>query len=829
MENKKFIIGVICAVSVVSCSIHEADLREAGINPVFYASIEQPSEEDGTRVYVNQDYKVLWDEGDKVSIFNLKDANDEYRFTGKTGDNGGSFELVKDFSEEGVSINHRYAVYPYSQSTSIDMKGTLSVSLPAEQYYRESSFGPGANMMVAATDSKEFQFKNACGYLVLKLYGEGVSVSSITLKGNNGERLAGKATITMPLEGVPTVTMADEATTEITLICADPVQLGATEKESTQFWFVVPPMSFSKGFTVSVNLAIGGSNEVSTSKSIDIERNRLSKMSPTRVDWIQPNNVIVYTSSNGEVVTPYKTDGFGANLISNEYVGGRGIFTFDGDVTAIGDASFYQCSGLTSIILPRRVNCIGANAFKQCSSLTSIQIPEGVKSIGQSAFSSCSFLSSIIIPNGVTSIDDWTFYDCRNLKSITIPDSVTSIGQRSFRDCFSLTSISIPESVTSIGELAFQKCVSLKSINIPESVTSIGLGAFIRCTSLSSFSGKFASKDGLFLIDSGAVFAVAFGAIDGVFSIPDYVTRIEVNAFYGCTSLTRLTIPDSVTSIGYDVFTDCTNLVSVTVLSETPPTAVQDMFGNNPFGFLIFVPPGSVNDYKKAQYWNKYANYIRPIPSSTIPVPEVVDLGLSVKWASFNLGASKPEEFGDYYAWGETAPYYEPGYAVALNPVWKPGKESGYVWTNYKWCKGYDCDYTKYCNNSSYGYNGFTDGKTVLEPEDDAAHVNLGGNWRIPTNDELIELRDQCTWEWTTINGIPGSKVTGPNWNSIFLPAARFYYGTGCGGFDVGSYWSSSTYDSHPQAVDLYFSKSENYISVSSRYYGRSIRPVYVE
>ena len=85
MANKKFIIGVICAVSVVSCSIHEADIQEAGTNPVFYASIEQPSEEDGTRVYVNQDYKVLWDEGDKVSIFNLKDANDEYRFTGKTG------------------------------------------------------------------------------------------------------------------------------------------------------------------------------------------------------------------------------------------------------------------------------------------------------------------------------------------------------------------------------------------------------------------------------------------------------------------------------------------------------------------------------------------------------------------------------------------------------------------------------------------------------------------------------------------------------------------------------------------------------------------------
>ena len=160
MVFKRLIIGIQTLFCIVSCSFHEADFQKSEDESVFFARIEQPSDS-GTKVYASADLKVLWDEGDLVSIFNLKDANDEYRFTGKTGDNGGTFELVKDFSEEGVSINHRYAVYPYSQSTSIDIKGVLSVELPDIQHYREHSFGPGDNLMVAATDSKEFQFKNA--------------------------------------------------------------------------------------------------------------------------------------------------------------------------------------------------------------------------------------------------------------------------------------------------------------------------------------------------------------------------------------------------------------------------------------------------------------------------------------------------------------------------------------------------------------------------------------------------------------------------------------------------------------------------------------------
>ena len=192
-----------------------------------------------------------------------------------------------------------------------------------------------------------------------------------------------------------------------------------------------------------------------------------------------------------------------------------------------------------------------------------------------------------------------------------------------------------------------------------------------------------------------------------------------------------------------------------------------------------------------------YGLSIRPVygdpksDNSEMPIPEPVDLGLpsGLKWASFNLGASKSEEYGDYYAWGEIEPYY-----YSLNPLsWNEGKEAGYAWPSYKWCMGSGTTLTKYCSDSSYGYNGFMDNNIVLDLEDDAAFQTLGDNWRMPTIKEWAELKSSCSWDWTSINGVFGRKVTGPNGNSIFLPAAgiisdtsRDYSGL------IGMYWSSS-------------------------------------
>ena len=192
----------------------------------------------------------------------------------------------------------------------------------------------------------------------------------------------------------------------------------------------------------------------------------------------------------------------------------------------------------------------------------------------------------------------------------------------------------------------------------------------------------------------------------------------------------------------------------------------------------------------------------------TEAVHEYVDLGLSVKWATCNVGASKPEEYGDYFAWGETTP------------------KSTYDWSTYKYCNGSFDSLTKYNNKSSYGA---VDNKTVLEAADDAARANWGGSWRMPTWDEQDELREKCTWKRTTQNGVKGYKVTSKiNGNSIFLPAVGFRNGSSltCAG-SYGYCWASSLNTLNPSnAWDVGFSSDDVYRSSNNRYFGFSVRPV---
>ena len=187
---------------------------------------------------------------------------------------------------------------------------------------------------------------------------------------------------------------------------------------------------------------------------------------------------------------------------------------------------------------------------------------------------------------------------------------------------------------------------------------------------------------------------------------------------------------------------------------------------------------------------------------------EYVDLGLSVKWATCNVGATKPEEYGDYFAWGETQP------------------KDYYDWSTYKHCNGSSSTLTKYNTNSYYGA---VDNKTQLELSDDVARANWGGSWRMPTKAEQDELRENCTWTWTTQNGVNGYKVTSKkNGNSIFLPAAGYRNGSSFdnAGSD-GLYWSSSLNTDSPRiAYFLYFYSGSVDWGNDGRCVGWTVRPV---
>ncbi len=198
-----------------------------------------------------------------------------------------------------------------------------------------------------------------------------------------------------------------------------------------------------------------------------------------------------------------------------------------------------------------------------------------------------------------------------------------------------------------------------------------------------------------------------------------------------------------------------------------------------------------------------------PTPTPDFQGHEVVDLGLpsGTLWATCNVGANAPEEYGDYFAWGETKP-----------------KEI-YNWTTYKYCQGNDSTMTKYCVGD---FLGTPDNQTVLNPIDDAATQNWGGDWRMPTHEEQMELKEHCTWVWATIKGTSGYLVLGPSGKYIFLSAAGCRWDSE---FDYNethsNYWSSSLYEGYPNLAYAFYiyDGDEDWVYVY-KYVGLSVRPV---
>ena len=192
---------------------------------------------------------------------------------------------------------------------------------------------------------------------------------------------------------------------------------------------------------------------------------------------------------------------------------------------------------------------------------------------------------------------------------------------------------------------------------------------------------------------------------------------------------------------------------------------------------------------------------------------EYVDLGLpsGTLWATFNVGADRPEGYGDYFAWGETQP------------------KDNYDLISYRWCNDNLEQLTKYCQISSYGYNGYTDSLSVLLPEDDAATVNWGDEWRMPTRVEWQELYDNTTSTWTTRNGLNGRLFVASNGKSLFMPATGGRLGIAFSSPNCyGNYWSSSLTIEEPAGAWYSGFGLDNYVVYyDGRTMGRSVRPVH--
>lgn len=554
---------LIGAISTACTEVCVDDLC-GGTSNVSPETIYVSLDDDDTRVQLDANGKTVWTAGDELTAFYKSDANSRFAFRGNTGDRNGGF-TIKEQGTKTMDIDEVILIYPYSDRYKLNTENrVVEANISAVQHYEAGSYGVGANLMASVETDDNFTLKSLCGWIAVQLKGAG-KVTSITLTGNNGEQLAGDVkfnydTFNLELLYYPndpddssqvggSLIFGDYQQT-ITLECGEGVDLHYTEP--TAFYFVVAPQTFAKGITIEATCSDGTVLTKSSSNTLTVERNHIVPMSTLTVMESVPSNQIWYTTTDEQIVEPLYNAALGATLQTNIYANGRGVMTFDSNVTEIREGAFENCSTLSSITIPDCVTTIEDRAFAGCESLKSVVIPKSVKSIGQGAFYECSSLTSCVIPDGVTSIEGDTFSYCESLESVTIPNSVTSIGELAFFKCAKLADITLPTGITTIAYYSFAGCESLTSITIPDTVTTIEEAAFASCINITSIHIP------------NSVTTIGYAAFRACYKLNSVILGVQVTsigsqAFMEC-ALTSITIPYSVESIGEEAFAYCFDL-----------------------------------------------------------------------------------------------------------------------------------------------------------------------------------------------------------------------------------------------------------------------------
>jgi len=590
---KKNLFFVLAALTFAACEQALVE-EQSAICQDAPETITVGFEGNDTRIQLNEDVKTVWNSGDEVSVFYRSNANQQWHYTGETGARTAELKRV-DAGTASRDMDRVVIVYPYNEGYYINPSTyNVQASLPAVQTYLEDSYGLNGNIMISQGEYNQFSLKSVCGWLKLQLTGDGEKVKSITLRGNNGEQVAGELYINSAdatsilasdsgasdddSEAGGSLIFEDTILTEVTLDCSEGVELGA---EATAFYIALPPQTFTKGLTVEITAVDGSAMTKTTDNEVVIERNHIKPMTafvytPTTTAIPKPaNNEIWYTNgSTTELTSPNIANAFGdATIQSNSYDAEKEcwVITFDKDVTEIGASAFKDCSRLTSVTIPDSVKSIGYKAFEG-NNITSISIPNSVTSIASSAFSNCKNLTDVYIYDLVWwcsyKFDSNPLYNADNLylngklvTDVVIPKEVSVIRQ-GFGSCC-IRSITIEDGVASIA-CCLSSSNSITSVYIPKSVVYINNGAFEGCTGTlytdSSYMDCNSVYNSYYETTSNVGTYIGSKFTEVIFG--SNVTIIPPKAFIDCTTIERVSFGKDVALIGASAFSGCSNLKS---------------------------------------------------------------------------------------------------------------------------------------------------------------------------------------------------------------------------------------------------------------------------
>lgn len=416
MKMIKHIYLLLAALSIVACTKLDDNVlatNQVGLPDTIELSFEDST--DDTRVAINEYNQTTWSPGDAISVFYRSTKNLKWQYEGDYETTHASFSYIS--GDTGTQTSEAITIlYPYNEDASVDYSCRyIHTSLPATQQYAKNSYGLNGNIMVASGNNTRFKLRSVCGWLRIAIAGADRKISSVSLRGNNGEILAGDIVIDAN-SAEYTLDNGGSTANKITLKCGDGLAL---QYAPVYLHIGVLPQTFSKGITVEVKYTDGRTTKLNTTSAMTIARNHIVPMEcvdseGNPISSSVPNNQIWY-SATGHV--DFENGNYGeVRCINNQFdeTTGTGVAIFSASIKSINSIGG-SGDNLKSLMLPKSLQYIGYDAFSYCSQLTHLELNEGLEVIGSDAFAFCSQLEQVRIPESVIEIGTNPFAGCTSI------------------------------------------------------------------------------------------------------------------------------------------------------------------------------------------------------------------------------------------------------------------------------------------------------------------------------------------------------------------------------------------------------------------------------